>query len=109
MLNSRLTAFIAVMLLIVIASLVTIGIVQGIGMFITHGPGLEQTSGTIVSINPDHSFMLKTANGTLEHFQCNERCMGGESHMYRHLKEHAHTDVYFMRTANGTLIATDVD
>lgn len=109
MLNSRLTAFITVILLITIISLVTFGIVQGIGTAITHGSGMEQASGIIVSINPDHSFMLKTANGTLEHFQCNERCAGGESHMYRHLHERAHTDVYYRRTTNGILMATDVD
>ncbi|WP_126550408.1 hypothetical protein [Dictyobacter kobayashii] len=70
---------------------------------------MEQASGTIVSMSSDHSFMLKTADGMLEHFQCNERCLGAESHMRRHLNERAHTDVYYMRAADGTLIAVDVD
>ncbi|GCE04958.1 hypothetical protein [Dictyobacter aurantiacus] len=108
MLNSRFTAFIAVILLIGVVSLVTIGIVFAIGPTITHTSGLEHDAGTIVSMNPDHSFMLKTANGTIERFQCNERCIAGESHMRRHLNEHAHTDVYFMRV-NNMLLAIDVD
>lgn len=109
MLKSRLTAFILVILLIAVVSLVTFELMFGIGEVITHGPGTEHAAGTIVSMNPDHSFMLKTANGTIEHFQCNERCIAGESHMRRHLNENAHTDVYFMRMKNGTLLAIDVD
>jgi len=109
MVKSRLTAFTLVILLIVGISLVTFGIMFGIGGAITHGPGTEHAAGTIVSMNPDHSFMLKTANGTIEHFQCNERCIAGESHMRRHLNEKAHTDVYFMRANNGMLLAIDVD
>ncbi|GCF10426.1 hypothetical protein [Dictyobacter arantiisoli] len=106
---SRSTAFITVALLIALIALFSIGIVNSVGTAVTHGPNTEHTSGTIMSMNTDGSFVLKTATGALTHFQCNERCVTAQSHMQRHINEHAHTDVYYMRTADGTMIAVDVD
>lgn len=109
MLFSRSTAFLTVFLLIALIALVSIGIVNAMGNALTQGPGLEHVSGTIIRMDADHGFMLKTANGDLEHFQCTERCVNAGPHMQRHINEYAHTDVYYMRMSNGVLAAVDVD
>ena len=105
----RSTAFISVLILIGILSLVIIGITNGVGTAMTHGPNMEHVAGVITNIAPDKSFTIKTARGVIEHFQCSEHCLNAIPHMQRHVNERANTDIYYMQAANGTLIAVDVD
>ena len=109
MLFSRASALLAVVVLIGLITLVIIGITDGVGYAITRGPNTNHLAGTITSIGPGQGFVLKTAAGKLVSFRCTERCISSEPHMQRHLYEHAHTDVYYMRAGDGTLIAVDVD
>jgi hypothetical protein len=106
---NRLSALLAVVVLIGLITLVIIGITDAVGYSITRGPNTDHLAGTLTSIGPGQVFVLKTAAGKLVSFQCTERCISSEPHMQRHLNEHAHTDVYYMRATNGTLIAVDVD
>jgi hypothetical protein len=106
---SRLSAFITVVVFIGLITLVIIGAANVIGATITHGSGTAHAAGTIASMGPGQNFVLKTADGKLMHFQCTEHCVSAEPHMQRHINEHAHTDVYYLHSAGGTLIAIDVD
>jgi hypothetical protein len=106
---SRLSAFFTVVVLIGLITLAIIGLTDAVGYSITRGPNTEHLAGTITKMGPGPVFVLKTAAGKLVSFQCTERCISSEPHMQRHLNEHAHTDVYYVRATNSTLIAVNVD
>jgi hypothetical protein len=106
---SRLSALFTVIVLIGLITLATIGITDVVGASITRGPNTSHLAGTITKMGPGQVFVLKTAAGELITFQCTEKCISAEPHMQRHINEHAHTDVYYIRSANGSLIAVDVD
>ena len=107
----RITAAICVCLLIGCLALTAIGAVSFFGPLLVHGNEVEHNAGTIVQINADMTFVLKTADGHKIPFQCdNTRCRTQIAHMQRHLFIKAHTDVYYVRgPANMMLLAMDVD
>ena len=109
MVVSRITAVIFVGLLIGSLGLVSIGGVELIGPTLAHGSNVEHDAGTIVSIGPGTDFVLETAQGQAVHFHCSDRCLRTAAHMQRHLREHAHTDVYYVQNGQNGLIAVDVD
>jgi hypothetical protein len=65
--------------------------------------------GKIVSLGPGKDFVLETASGQRLVFECSEQCRASLGHMQRHLREHAHTDVYFMQGPNNSLMVLNVD
>ncbi len=109
MMFPRITAAIFVLLLIGCFALVGIGSVALVGPGMTHSMMSDHDSGMIMTISPDMSFTLKTADGKKMSFQCSDRCKIALSHMTRHELEKAHTDVYYVEEANNTLLALDVD
>jgi hypothetical protein len=109
MVVSRITAAIFVGLLIGSLGLVSIGGVELIGPTLAHGSNVEHDAGTIVAIGPGTDFVLETVEGQAVHFHCSDRCLRMAAHMQRHLREHAHTDVYYVQDGQNGLIAVDVD
>ena len=105
----RIRAAIFVLLLIGSFVLLSVSAVAHIGPTLTHGPDVEHGDGTIVAIDPNMAFVLRTATGQKIYFQCDSRCRNGMAHMLRHLHEHAHTDVYYLEKAGHILLAEDVD
>ncbi len=105
----RITAAIIVILLISSLALVTIGSIAYLGPQLVHGGNVQHADGTIVAISPNMNFVLKMADGQTLHFECSQRCHLEEAHMARHLREKAHTDIYYVQQAGHVLDAIDVD
>jgi hypothetical protein len=105
----RVAAAIFVFLLIGSLSLVCVGAVALIGPMFTHGDNVAHADGKIVSIGPDRDFVLETANSQHLVFQCTDQCRASLGHMQRHLREHAHTDVYYVQGPNNSLMVLNVD
>ena len=105
----RIAAAIFVCLLIGCISLACVGVVALIGPMFSHGDNVVHADGKIVSIGLDKDFVLETASGHRFDFQCTDQCRASLGHMQRHLREHAHTDVYFIQCPNNSLMALDVD
>jgi hypothetical protein len=105
----RLAAIVCVVLLIGSIALAGIGAVALFGPVLAHGNNTEHAAGQIVAIGPGEDFVLKTASGTSMTFQCAAQCRASLGHLQRHLREHAHTDVYYIQGPDNTLMALDVD
>ncbi len=105
----RIAAAIFVCLVIGSISLVCVGAVALAGPMFEHGNNVVHADGKIVSIGPGRDFVLETASGHRFVFQCTVECRASLGHMQRHLREHAHTDVYFIQGPNNSLMALNVD
>ena len=105
----RVVAAIFVCLLIGSMSLACVGAVALIGPMFSHGDNAVYADGKIISIGPGRDFVLETASGRRFVFQCTDQCRASMEHMQRHLREHAHTDVYFVQGPNNSLMALNVD
>ena len=105
----RLLAALSVILLIGALSLTCIFGINYIGPALTHGTNVDHASGQIVEIGPARDFVLLTATGQHLFFQCMAECRASLAHMQRHMRERAHTDVYYVEGAHKALMALDVD
>jgi hypothetical protein len=105
----RIAAAIFVCLLIGSISLAFVGAVALIGPMLSHGDNVAHADGNIVSIGPGKDFVLETTSGHRFVFQCTVECRASLGHMQRHLREHAHTDVFFVQSPNNSLMALNVD
>lgn len=102
-------AALCVLLLIGGLSLTWILGVAFVGPALSHGAHVDHAAGQIVNIGPGKDFILLTATGRRLFFQCEGKCRASLGHMQRHMREHAHTDVYYIEGSNRTLMALDVD
>jgi hypothetical protein len=109
MMFPRITAAVIVLLLIGTIALVCVGGVAWIGPTLAHGTNVEHADGKIISLGPGMDFTLQTASGQVLHFRCAAQCRASLSHLQRHLREYAHTDVYYMPGPNKSLLVLDVD
>ena len=105
----RIAAVVFVFVLIGSLSLACIGAVAVFGPELVHGTNVTHEDGKIIEIGPGENFVLETASGKNVHFECGSQCRASLGHMQRHLREHAHTDVYYRRGPHGNLMALDVD
>ena len=105
----RIAAAIFVCLLIGSISLAIVGAVAIIGPMYSHGDNGVHADGKIVAIGPGRDFVLETASGRRFVFLCTVECRASLGHMQRHLREQAHTDVYFIQAPNNSLMALNVD
>ena len=109
MIVPRIAAAVFVFLLIGSLGLASVGGVALIGPILAHSINVEHDAGTIVAVGPGTDFVLETANGQDVHFHCSERCLKASAHLQRHLREHAHTDVYYVQEGQNNLLAVNVD
>lgn len=105
----RVAAAVVVVALIGGIALACIGAVAMFGPVLAHGDNIEHEAGTIVAIGPGKDFILKTESGQRLTFLCDAQCRASLGHMQRHLREHAHTDVYYLPGPDHSLMALDVD
>ncbi|HZU67666.1 MAG TPA: hypothetical protein VFA09_10350 [Ktedonobacteraceae bacterium] len=110
----RFTAALFVFLLIGSISLACIGGIAVLGPVFQHGDNVEHANGKIVAIGPGMDFTLQMATGKRLFFQCSQTCHASLSHLQRHMREHASTDVYYVQQdcagkPCGLLLAVDVD
>jgi hypothetical protein len=109
MLLSRAGALVLTFAFILSLSLGGIALMLGVGTAITHGRTVEHSAGVIVQMSQDENLVLLTASGEREQFRCIQRCLIERGHIVRHIRERAHTDVYYIEMPDKTLVATDVD
>jgi hypothetical protein len=105
----RIAAAIFVLLLIGSLALACVGGVALIGPMFSHGDNVAHADGKIITIGPGRDFVLETASGQQLVFQCPDQCRASLGHMQRHLRERAHTDVYYIQGPNKSLMALNVD
>ena len=105
----RIVAAVCVVLLIGSIAIASIGAVALFGPVLAHGNNTEHVAGQIVAVGPGEDFILKTASGKSMSFQCAAQCRASLGHLQRHLREHAHTDVYYTQGTGNALMALDVD
>ena len=105
----RIAAAVFVLLLIGSIALVSVGAVALLGPTFAHGTNVAHADGKIVAIGPGKKFTLETTAGQRLSFQCEAQCRASLGHMQRHLREQAHTDVYYILGPNKSLMALDVD
>ena len=105
----RIAAIICVVLLIGSIAIAVIGAVALFGPVLAHGDNTEHAAGQIVAIGPGEDFILQTASGTSMAFHCAAQCRASLGHLQRHLREHAHTDVYYIQGPGNVLMVLDVD
>jgi hypothetical protein len=105
----RVAAALVVVVLIGSIALACIGVVAWLGPMLAHGDNVDHEAGTIVSIGPGRDFVLLTVDGERLSFFCEGQCRASLAHMQRHLREHAHTDVYYLPGPDKSLMALDVD
>ncbi len=105
----RITAAIFVFLLIGSLGLASVIGVALVGPTMAHGNNVKHDAGTIIALGPGTDFVLETAQGQDLHFHCSNRCLNMAGHLQRHLREHAHTDVYYVQQGQQNLVAVDVD
>lgn len=106
---SRIAAIFFVFALIGSLALVGVGAVALVGPRVAYGTSVAHEDGKISEIGPGKDFVLLTASGQQLHFQCGSQCRASLAHIQRHLREHAHTDVYYIHGPDGSLVALDVD
>jgi hypothetical protein len=105
----RIAAAIFVFLLIGSLALACVVGVALIGPMFAHGDNVAHADGKIVSVGPGRNFVLDTGSGQHLVFQCMDQCLASLGHMQRHLREHAHTDVYYIQGPDKSLMALNVD
>ena len=106
---SRFLAALCVLLLIGVLSLASILGIAVLGPALGHGENVDHAAGVIVALGPGKDFILLTATHQRLVFQCGGGCRASLGHLQRHLREGAHTDVYYVQGMNRTLLALDVD
>jgi hypothetical protein len=109
MLFTRAGAAICVILLIGGLSMAGITLIAWLGPMSTHGTNIMHTGGTVIEVGPDRDFVFETGTGKDLNFVCTTRCRASLRHLLRHLKEKAHTDVYYVQGPGHELLAVDVD
>lgn len=106
---SRFFAALCVILLVGTFSLFCIVGIALIGPAVSHGENVDHAAGQIVELGPGKDFVLLTAAGQRLVFQCGVECRASLQHLQRHMRERAHTDVYYIEGMGRTLMALDVD
>jgi hypothetical protein len=109
MLFSRTSAFFLAFACILLISWGCIGLTQSVDTTVTHGHNVKHNDGVIVTLGQNQDLVLMTSNGVHIQFRCVERCLVERDHIVRHIREHAHTDVYYVEMPDKKLAATDVD
>lgn len=107
---TRVAALFGAFLLIIVLSVASIQITQWIGSAITHNSNAMMDGGFIESFDKDgNGFTFKTDEGVIMHFACNTSCVQDKPHLERHISEKAHTNIYYIRTADGNLNIVNID
>ncbi|MBV9230944.1 MAG: hypothetical protein JOZ18_16660 [Chloroflexi bacterium] len=109
MISTRIGA--AIFVLLLMGSLVLAGIAMAawLGPISGHGTNVLHVGGDVVQVGPGKNFVFQTTTGEKMAFVCGTGCRASMRHLERHLKEKAHTDVYYVQGPNHELLALDAD
>jgi hypothetical protein len=106
---SKVAAILLVALLVGGFTLTAIGALTLLGPSPGHAGQVEHESGIIVSIESGQRFTLQTATGKILRFTRGRECRVSLPHLWRHLHERAHTDVYYLEEPDHQLWALYAD
>ncbi len=101
----------AIFVLLLIGSLAFAGVAAAawLGPMGAHGMNVMHADGDVIQVGPGKNFVLETATGQKMAFVCGTGCRASLRHLQRHLKEKAHTDVYYVQGPNHELLVVDAD
>ncbi len=74
-----------------------------------HSTNVAHVDGKVIQVGPGKNFVFETATGAKLAFVCGTSCRASQRHLLRHLKEKAHTDVYYVQGPDHELLVVDVD
>jgi len=107
--RTRISATIFVLLLIGGLAGTGVAIASWLGPMSAHGTNVLHVGGTVVRVGPEKNFAFKTDANEEMAFVCTTSCRASLRHLVRHVKEKAHTDVYYVQGANHEWLVIDVD
>lgn len=105
----RISAAIFVVLLIGILGSAGVALVSWIGPMSTHGSNVLHVGGDVIEVGPGRNFLFETDAKKQLSFVCRTDCRASLRHLVRHVKEKAHTDVYYVLGPDHELLVRDVD
>jgi hypothetical protein len=109
MMFTRTGATIFVLLVLGSLSIAGIAATAWFGPMLTHGTNVMHVDGIVTYVQPNRDFIFETADGDKLPFVCTANSRASLRHLTRHLKEKAHTDVYYVQGPNHELLVVDVD
>lgn len=109
MIFTRIGAAIFVLLLIGSLTFAGVAIAAWLGPMSGHGTDVLHVGGDVVQVGPGKNFVFETTAGEKMSFVCGTDCRASMRHLERHVKEKAHTDVYYIQGPNHVLLAVDAD
>jgi hypothetical protein len=109
MIFTRIGAAIFVLLLIGSLAFAGVAVAAWLGPMSAHGTNVMHVGGDVIHVGPGKNFVLETPTGKEMAFVCSTDCRASLRHLQRHLKEEAHTDVYYVQGPNHELLVVDVD
>jgi hypothetical protein len=109
MIATRIKAVIFVFLLIGSLAVAGIAVAAWLGPMSAHGTNVMHVGGSVLQVGPGRDFVFKTDNDKQMAFLCDTGCRASLRHLVRHVKEKAHTDVYYIQGPNHELLVMDVD
>ena len=105
----RIGAVVFLCLLMGVFSVVGVAGTAWLGTMSIQGAGVMHADGKIIHVGPGKDFVLEQDTGGQLSFVCEGNCRASLRHLVRHLKEKAHTDVYYTQGAGRELLAIDAD
>ena len=109
MISTRIRAAIFVLLLIGVLACTGVALLAWLGPASAHGTNVMHVGGHVIDLGPGKDFLFETDSGQKMAFLCNTDCWASQRHLLRHLKEKAHTDVYFNAGPDGEWLVVDAD
>jgi hypothetical protein len=109
MTSTRTSAAIFVILLIGCLAIAGIALAAWLGPMSAHGTNVMHVGGKITQMESGRNFDFTTDADKQMTFVCTTGCRASLRHLVRHVKEKAHTDVYYVQGPNNELLVVDVD
>jgi hypothetical protein len=105
----RIGATIFVFLLIGILAWAGVAAAAWLGPMSAHGTNVMHVGGDVLQVGPGKNFVFETDTKEKLAFVCSTGCRASLRHLQRHVKEKAHTDVYYIQGPDHELLVKDVD
>ncbi len=109
MISTHVRAAIFVLLLIGCLAWAGVAVVAWLGPASAHGTNVMHVGGYVIRLGPGKDFVFETDSGEKMAFVCSTGCRASLRHLLRHVKEKAHTDVYYIPGPNHELLVVDAD
>jgi hypothetical protein len=105
----RICVSIFVLLLIGVLTFAGVTVAAWLGPMSAHGTNVMHVGGDVLQVGPGKNFVFETDTKEKLAFVCGTGCRASLRHLQRHVKEKAHTDVYYIQGPDHELLVKDVD